>query len=128
MDSRVYIDGATTTESTNFTAMGERVSKDETLRLLHSGIGLSTEAGEILDNLKKHIFYGKDIDRVNLAEEMGDIFWYLAIMADALDLPFEQIMDTNLKKLKARYGDKFDAKAANQRNLNTERDILEQGL
>ena len=69
MNSKDYIKDAVKTESTNFKSMDERLSKDGLKRLLHAGMGLSTEAGEFLDALKKHIFYGKELDRVNLAEE-----------------------------------------------------------
>ena len=104
--------------------MNERLMDDGTKRLLHAGIGLSTEAGEFLDALKKHIFYGKELDKVNLAEEMGDMFWYMAIVADELGFEFEEVMEKNISKLKARYGEKFTEEKAENRDLNTERDIL----
>ena len=100
MDSKQYIKDATKTESNDFSAIGDRVKDEGTLRLLHGAIGLTTEAGEFIDALKKHIFYGKELDRVNLAEEMGDMFWYLAIVADELGIDFESVMATNIKKLK----------------------------
>lgn len=125
MDSKQYICDAIKTESRDFSAMDERLSDDGTKRLLHAGIGLSTEAGEFLDALKKHIFYGKKLDRVNLAEEVGDLFWYTAIIADELGFDFESVMDKNIKKLKARYGDKFSEAKADKRDLSKEREILE---
>ncbi len=125
MNSKQYISDATRTESTDFKAMDQRLSDDGLKRLLHAGIGLSTEAGEFLDALKKHIFYGKELDRVNLAEEVGDLFWYIAIIADELGFEFESVMDKNIQKLKARYGEKFSEKKANSRDLETERNILE---
>jgi len=125
MNSKDYIQDAIRTESTDFSAMNERLMNDGTKRLLHAGIGLSTEAGEFLDALKKHIFYGKELDRVNLKEEMGDLFWYLAIACDELDVEFEPLMETNIAKLKARYGEKFSEQRAENRDLGTERTILE---
>ena len=125
MDSKEYIRDAIKTESRDFSAMDKRLSDDGTKRLLHAGIGLSTEAGEFLDALKKHIFYGKELDRVNLAEEVGDLFWYTAIIADELGFDFESVMDKNIKKLKARYGEKFSEEKAEKRDLKTERKILE---
>lgn len=126
MQSRDYINDAIVTESRDFEGMNSRLNDDGLKRLLHAGIGLSTEAGEFLDALKKHIFYGKDLDRVNLKEEIGDVFWYLAIACDELGVDFEPLMETNIKKLKARYGDKFTAAAAEKRDLAREREILEQ--
>ncbi len=125
MNSKEYIQDAIRTESTDFSAMNDRLTVDGTKRLLHAGIGLSTEAGEFLDALKKHIFYGKELDRVNLKEEMGDLFWYLAIACDELGVEFEPLMETNIAKLKARYGEKFTEHKAENRDLETERTILE---
>lgn len=124
MESKTYIKNAIKTESIDFPAMDQRLSNDGTKRLLHAGIGLSTEAGEFLDALKKHIFYGKDLDRVNLAEELGDLFWYMAIVADELGFEFESVMEKNIAKLKARYGEKFSEEKAESRDLKTEREIL----
>ena len=125
MNSKDYIENAVKTESINFKSMDERLSGDGLKRLLHAGMGLSTEAGEFLDALKKHIFYGKELDRVNLAEEMGDVFWYCAIVASELGINFEEVMDKNIEKLKARYGEKFSEEKADSRDLTKERDILE---
>ncbi len=125
MNSKEYIKDAVRTESTDFSAIDQRLQSIGTKRLLHAGIGLATESGEFLDALKKHIFYGKDLDRVNLAEEIGDIFWYTAIIADELGFDFESVMKNNIEKLRARYGDKFSQDKAENRNLNKERDILE---
>lgn len=125
MQTTEYIKNAIKTESRDFDAIGTRLQEVENQRLLHAGIGLATEAGEFLDALKKHVFYGKDLDKVNLREEMGDIFWYCAIIADQLDVDFSEVMERNITKLKARYGDKFTEEKANARDLATERKILE---
>ncbi|MCB9063007.1 MAG: nucleoside triphosphate pyrophosphohydrolase family protein [Halobacteriovoraceae bacterium] len=126
MNSKEYINNAVRTESRDFEAIGKRLSEESNIRLLHGAIGLATESGEFLDALKKHIYYGKELDRVNLAEELGDLFWYMAIIADELEVNFEPIMSTNIAKLKARYGEKFSEQAAENRDLKTERLILEQ--
>lgn len=96
-----------------------------TERLLHAGMGLCTESGEFMDGLKKHLFYGKPLDEVNLIEELGDLFWYMAIAANELGVPFERIQEINIAKLKARYPDKFCSDKAQNRDLNTERAVLE---
>ena len=95
-------------------------------RLLHAGMGIATEAGEFLDALKKSIFYGKELDRVNLKEELGDLLWYIAIAMDELGTNFETEMERNIKKLKARYPEKFTQEHAEYRDLETERKILEE--
>ncbi len=126
MNSKQYMADAIRTESRDFDAMNTRLNDDGIKRLLHAGIGLSTEAGEFLDALKKHIFYGKELDRVNLAEELGDLFWYMAIVGDELGIEFEDVMARNITKLKARYGEKFSEEKADKRDLETERKILEE--
>ena len=60
-NSKEYIKDAIRTESRDFDAMDKRLMDDGTKRLMHAAFGLSTEAGEFLDAMKKHIFYGKDI-------------------------------------------------------------------
>ena len=125
MNSKDFVSNAIKTESRNFDEIGSRMSEVRNQRLLHAGIGLATEAGEFLDALKKHVFYGKELDTVNLSEEMGDIFWYCALIADELKIDFSQVMDINIAKLKARYGDKFSEDKAENRDLKTERTILE---
>ncbi|MFN5538469.1 MAG: nucleoside triphosphate pyrophosphohydrolase family protein [Candidatus Melainabacteria bacterium] len=124
MKNQEYIKNAIVTESKNYAVVKDRFD-EKNIRLLHALMGLTTEAGESLDALKKHLFYGKPLDEVNLKEEMGDLFWYLAIMADTLGVSFEEIQERNIEKLKARYGEKFTDEKAINRNLETERSILE---
>ena len=125
MDVRDYVKNAIKTESKNFEEISNRMGSIQNQRLLHAGIGLATESGELLDALKKHIFYGKELDTINLGEEIGDMFWYCAIIADELGFNFDEIMEKNITKLKARYGEKFTETAANCRDLKVEREILE---
>lgn len=125
MRSSEYQKLAPITENKDFKGIRKRIKTEQVIRLLHAGIGLATEAGEVLDALKKHIFYGKPLDVVNFTEEVGDLFWYMALGCDEVGANFEDIMERNIAKLKARYGEKFDAHRATNRDLNTEREILE---
>jgi len=121
-----YIKHVKVTESADFEKIYERVESVNTLRLLHAGIGIATESGEFLDMLKKHIFYGKPIDVINLVEEMGDITFYLGIACDALQVSFEDVMKKNIAKLKARYPNKFTEEDALNRDLKKEREVIEE--
>jgi NTP pyrophosphatase (non-canonical NTP hydrolase) len=96
------------------------------MRLIHASLGMQTESAEFSDTIKKHIFYGKPLDVTNLKEEIGDMLWYVAIALDSLGSSFEEVMETNIKKLKARYGEKFSEESAITRNLIVERAILEE--
>lgn len=99
---------------------------DEDIHLLHSALGVITEAGEMLEALHRHLYAGEELDRVNLVEELGDVFWYCGLMAHTLGVPFEDIFEKNIEKLKRRYGDNaFSPEKALSRDLDAERKILE---
>jgi NTP pyrophosphatase (non-canonical NTP hydrolase) len=95
------------------------------MRLIHSALGVTTEAGELADVIKKHIFYKKPLDIVSLSEEIGDVMWYIALLCDELDLDFESILKANIEKLKTRNPTKFTERDAITRDLSKERQILE---
>lgn len=125
MNQKEYVENAVKTESRDHTEIASRLEFSDTQRLLHGSIGLATEAGEMLDAVKKHVFYGAPLDDVNLAEEVGDLFWYCAIICDSLGVSFEEIQEKNIAKLKARYGEKFNEEGALHRDLDKEREVLE---
>lgn len=93
--------------------------------LLHGGMGVATEAGELLDQIKKQYAYGKDLDIVNLREEIGDIMWYCALLCRATGTTLDQVAYRNIEKLRTRYPEKFTAEKALNRNLVAERAALE---
>ena len=129
MNSKDYIKAALNTEADVHKGAMERIKDNEKLiRLLHTAMGLATEAGEFLDQLKKHIFYGKPLDEINLKEEIGDAFWYIAIGLDVMgEKDFGQVMKTNIEKLVKRYPEKFKEWDALNRDLSKERKVLEEG-
>ena len=98
---------------------------DQEINLLHSALGQVTESAEFLESVIKTLLEGKSLDKVNLAEEIGDSQWYHAIAADALGTTFDIIQDLNIKKLQKRYPDKFCEEKAVERDLDAERRILE---
>lgn len=125
MINHEYIKLALTTESKDYESISSRASHTHMIRVLHAVMGLSTEANELLDIVKKHIFYGKFIDISNIEEESGDLLWFLALLLDAMHINPYHVMEANIAKLKARYGDKFDAMAAIDRNLDREKDAMD---
>ena len=76
--------------------------------LINSVMGLCGESGEAIDIVKKWLAQGHELDRERLAKELGDIAWYLAEAATALELPLEDILKANIEKLKKRYPEGFD--------------------
>jgi len=75
--------------------------------LCNWSMGLSGEAGEFIELLKKQIFHSKQANRDQLVKELGDILWYLANAALCLGISLQEIADTNIAKLKARYPEGF---------------------
>jgi NTP pyrophosphatase (non-canonical NTP hydrolase) len=120
-----YIKNVLKTESINFAQIKHRMSFEANIRLDHASDGLVTEAGEFKDTIKKYKFYGKQIDLTNCIEELGDALWYIAIACDVLNIYIEEVMEKNIAKLKARYGEKFNEEDALNRDLENERNILE---
>ena len=121
MNTHDYMEQALMTESLPETELTE-----EQKRLTHAGLGLCTEAAELADAVKKHIFYGKPLDKVNLIEEIGDILWYSAIVLDACQSSFDDAMDRNIGKLRKRYPQGiFSASKAIHRDVEAERVVLE---
>ena len=123
MKPNEYISNALNTKSDHYDS--ESVHPD----VVHAAMGCVTEAGELMDVCKRAFFYGKGkaaVDQVNLVEEFGDLLWYVAIGLNALGVDFEQAMEANIKKLAARYPEKFQTQRAHERNLGKERGILEE--
>lgn len=76
--------------------------------LINSVMGLCGEAGEAIDIVKKWMAQGHALDKEQLVKELGDIAWYLAEAATALDMPLEDILQANIDKLKYRYPKGFE--------------------
>lgn len=97
--------------------------------LQHAAMGMITESAEFMDQLKKHIQYGKELDWVNLGEELGDLMWYIALAARIIekntDVTLEDWLERNIKKLKERYPERFENHQAININISKEREILE---
>ena len=77
--------------------------------LINSVMGLCGDSGEAIDIVKKWFAHGHALDREHLIKELGDVAWYLAEAATALDIPLEQIFRENIEKLQKRYPEGFDA-------------------
>ena len=88
-------------------------------------LGLQTESAEISDVFKKKLAYNKDIDWVNVKEEIGDLMWYIANLCNLNEWDLENILETNINKLKIRFPEKFTNDLAINRDLLEERKTLE---
>lgn len=100
--------------------------------------GLADEVGEVNAAVKKCLEYGKQLDAINVVEEVGDVMWRCAQIMDALrnimtkgvqydinHYTLENAMTVNIAKLAKRYPDQFSDQLANNRDLDAERKALE---
>ena len=112
-----FVDAVTSSESKSSESFSVRLRElyAEGLpveRLLTAAVGMSAESGEFTEVVKKMIFQGKPVNEENLfhlKRELGDVMWYVAQACMALDTSFDEIVEMNVEKLKARYpGGEFD--------------------
>ena len=77
-------------------------------RLHHAVFGLTSESGEVAGILQK-VYQGHEFDKEHIKKELGDCLWMIAEACEALDLDMDDVMQTNIDKLKARYPEGFSA-------------------
>lgn len=92
--------------------------------LLHSILGIASEASEMMEELINASIEGRDVNKINMREELGDVMWYEALGLRNIGSTFEEAADFNIAKLKKRYPDKFTSEAALNRDLAGEHDAL----
>ena len=128
VDTNKYLDfvtEVTSLPSTDLAALLSRITEldieqdADVPRLLTAALGLTAEAGEFTEVVKKIILQGKPYNEENvfhMKRELGDICWYIAQACMALDTSFDEIMEMNVDKLKARYpGGEFDVHKSENR-------------
>ena len=128
VDTNKYLDfvtEVTSLPSTELAALLSRITEldieqdADVPRLLTAALGLTAESGEFTEVVKKIILQGKPYNEENvfhMKRELGDICWYLAQACMALDTTFDEIIEMNVDKLKARYpGGEFDVHKSENR-------------
>lgn len=99
-----------------YTAAAERtINRDLTPdeQLGAQALGLMAEAGEVANDIKKHLYQGRELDKAHVLEECGDTLWSLANLIRMMGGTIEGVMEANVAKLKARYPDGFPVKCQN---------------
>lgn len=95
------------------------------VNLMHAVFGISGEAGELLDGVKKAIIYNKELDVENVIEELGDIEFYMEALRQGLGITREQTLEANIEKLGKRYQNhQYTDQQAHDRNDKIERDFI----
>lgn len=94
--------------------------------IAHCIVGCSISSNEMLDLMKKSLFYGRDVTVLDLVDRLKIVMWNINVIIATCGWTLEQIMTLNIHKLKKRYPEQFTNEKANNRDLEGERDILEQ--
>lgn len=92
------------------------------VRLNHAVIGMMGEVGELAGTLERWLHYGQGLDLVNVKEELGDLMWYVALACNALGIKLDDVMFSNIQKLRARFPEKFDQEKAKEHNRDREQE------
>lgn len=93
-------------EASKRTLQTELSHKDQ---LINYSMGLSGEAGEVLDYIKKIVFHRHELNKLKLTEELGDVLFYLAAICTLEGITLEEVAKSNIEKLIKRYPKGFDA-------------------
>lgn len=101
----------------NYASRTARAGGDGQQRLIIAALGLAGEAGEFANMVKKLTAHGHDIEPEILADELGDVMWYVAEAATALGISLGSIGQDNVNKLKKRYPEGF----SQERSINREK-------
>lgn len=88
--------------------------------IINGAMGLCGEAGEVIDIVKKWLAQGHELDTEKIKKELGDVAWYLAELAYALDTPLDDVLCANIEKLKKRYPAGFDTEKSINRATGDE--------
>ena len=92
-----------------------RTASGKCRSIANCAMGLSGEAGECTDIIKKHLFHGHELDKEHLAKELGDVAWYLAVCAHIIGCDLETVLQMNVDKLRKRYPDGFSEEKSRYR-------------
>ena len=84
-------------------------------RLANAALGLTGEAGEVAEHVKKHLFHATPLDRDAVVKELGDCLWYVAALAGVVGASLDEIGERNIEKLRRRYPDGFSHAASRDR-------------
>lgn len=94
----------------------KRALTPEQANLWHMATGISGEAGEVEDAIKKHVIYQKPLDVGNIKEELGDLLFYMSNLMQSVGLSFKDVLQHNIDKLSVRYASgKYSDEQAQQR-------------
>lgn len=89
---------------------------DEKLNVAVLALGLTGEAGEVADHIKKHVGHDHELDKDKVLKELGDSLWYVAVLSNALGFTLQEVAQHNVDKLTKRYPAGFSVEASKNRS------------
>ena len=98
-------------EGNKYQELAMRTNRPEATQeqnLINGCLGLSGETGEVCDIVKKCMFQGHELEKERIADELGDVLWYIALTAKGIGYSLNDIMEYNIDKLKKRYPNGFE--------------------
>ncbi|MGD6898620.1 nucleoside triphosphate pyrophosphohydrolase family protein [Bacillus infantis] len=92
--------------------LSARTANQHEGELANYGLGITGEAGEVADLIKKSLFHGHSIDVAEVKKELGDVLWYLSQIARLAGLTLDEVATANIEKLMKRYPEGFSQEAS----------------
>lgn len=97
-----------------YQALAVRTAGPKCRNITNAAMGLSGEAGEFSEHVKKHVFHDHALNSAALSKELGDVLWYVALACEVLGVTMAEVAQANIAKLRARYPEGF----SNERSVN----------
>lgn len=92
-----------------------RLATEKCYDLNNAALGLTGEAGEVAEIIKKHLYQGHELDKESVKKELGDILWYIVLASELMGTTLKEIARLNIEKLQKRYPDGFSHEASRAR-------------
>lgn len=96
--------------------LASRTAKEDPEEVINYGLGVSGEAGEVADMIKKRRFQGHTFSKEEICKELGDVLWYVSQLARMHGLTMDQVATANIIKLQKRYPEGFSEERSVNRN------------
>lgn len=101
-----------------------REHKDIEDRISNWAVGLAEEVGEVMNHVKHGLWGGEEINKQEIAKELGDVLWYASALATTLDIDLGAVAELNILKLETRFGGVYDEQGSLNR-VEKEKEMLE---
>lgn len=112
--------GAKKLDFRQYQELAQRTARKDTClkeRLVSAALGLTGEAGEVAELIKKYIGHNHELKKEEVTKELGDVLWYIVEMCSVLEIDIEEVPVNNIEKLKKRYPNGFEKERSIKRGI-----------